>query len=148
MRDYVVLCTSDLRNAVNNWKDIFRNSRCQLLFADAFDLTIADLTHMRFDAIIVETRGHSPDEFELIHQLRKQFDQPILLVTASHDVDYHLKAYQAGADECISSQVSKDLLRAKINVWLRWTGQPRTMTQRVAHRDRANIRSHLGSPGG
>ena len=144
MRDYVVLCTSDLHNAANNWEDFFRNSRCQLLFANALDLAMTDLKRVRIDAIIVETPGQSLDEFELVHRLRQQVDHPILVVTASRNETYHLRGYQAGADECISSRVSKHLLQAKVSAWLRWTGQHQTKTGRVTCQDTANTPSHWG----
>lgn len=125
---------------MNHWEDFFFNSRCQLLFANALQLAMTDLEHLRFDAIIVETPGRSLDELEAVHRLRLQFDQPILVVTASNNMDYHLKGYQAGADECISSNVSKDLMQAKVRAWLRWTRRPQTITgrvlRRVRHRER------------
>jgi CheY-like chemotaxis protein len=91
--------------------------------------------HKDFDLIIIDAHqcpchpneqkdvpeeGFS-DTILLCHQIHKQFDNPIILLTARRDEEYVLRAYQAGVSECIVEPIILPLLIAKIMAWLRWS---------------------------
>lgn len=61
----------------------------------------------------------------IVRDLRRRgAHQPILLVTPEQDLELILRAYKAGANDCVDSAISPALLRAKIRVWRRWSGTP------------------------
>ena len=93
------------------------------MYANALDLSLKNSDRVNIDVIIVETHAQSSDAIDLIQRLRQRFASPILLVATSNDETYFLQAYQAGADECISSRASDALLRAKVRAWMRWTSK-------------------------
>ena len=69
---------------------------------------------------------------ELVRDLRQHdAHQPILLVTPEHDIELILRAYKAGANDCIDSALSPALLLAKVRVWQRWSGAPLHRTTAV-----------------
>lgn len=71
----------------------------------------------RYMAMLVDT--DKTDGVTLCRQLRTEFANPLLLMTYEKDERYHLRAYDAGVDECITKPIGNSLFLAKIEVWLR-----------------------------
>jgi DNA-binding response OmpR family regulator len=126
MTEHTILCTSTVLDAKERWERLFRYKSCHIIYSSLLDLTLHDLEKMNIDAIVVETHLHSVEALELIGRLRQQTHHPILFMTADTDERYYVKAYHAGADECISTRISNELMLAKVRAWLRWTGRAPT----------------------
>jgi DNA-binding response OmpR family regulator len=59
---------------------------------------------------------------QLVSEVRRyDASMPILLVTPEQNTDLLLRAYHAGANDCIASSISPALLLAKVRVWQRWS---------------------------
>jgi DNA-binding response OmpR family regulator len=72
------------------------------------------------DLVIVDVTP--PDQaISLISHLRQETSVPVLLLTRSESEEFLLRAYEAGADDCIVKPVSASLFLAKVKVWLRRT---------------------------
>ena len=73
------------------------------------------------DLIVIEDFDGEPEELALCVRLRREATVPILLLTTQHAEAFHLRAYQAGVDECIALPVNPQLFVAKVKAWLRRT---------------------------
>ena len=73
------------------------------------------------DLIVIEDFDGEPEELALCVRLRREATVPILLLTTQLDEEFHLRAYQAGVDECIALTVNPQLFVAKVQAWLRRT---------------------------
>jgi DNA-binding response OmpR family regulator len=87
--------------------------------AEALDLWRRDT----FDLVVIDIYGPDLDGIDLITRLRPQAVNPIVLFTPYRDEAYMLRAYQAGADECVVKPVGPPLFVAKVRAWMRrsWT---------------------------
>ena len=74
------------------------------------------------DLIILDINLPEPLTLDLIGNLRAETLVPILLLTPVRSEEYVLEAYKAGVDDCLIKPVSPSLFQAKIQVWLRRSG--------------------------
>jgi DNA-binding response OmpR family regulator len=149
MAEHTILCTSSVLDAKERWERLFRYKSCHIIYSSLLDLSLHDLEKMDIDAIVVEAHLHSVEALELIGRLRQQTHYPILFMTADTDERYYVKAYRAGADECISTRISNELMLAKVRAWLRWTGRAPACgnsTQAAQHRTQALVTSQENTP--
>lgn len=80
--------------------------------------TIPFLAGLLPDLIVLEDFNHKPEELALCAHLRQETPIPILLLTVRGDEEFHLRAYQAGVDECIALPINPQLFVAKVRAWL------------------------------
>jgi DNA-binding response OmpR family regulator len=74
------------------------------------------------DLVILDVNISNSVLLGMIRDLRRESIIPILLFTSNSSEEFIVQAYQAGVDECILKPVGASLFHAKINVWLRRTG--------------------------
>ena len=74
------------------------------------------------DLIIIEDFNDEVDELDLCRQLRRLTVIPILFLTTKVGETHLLAIYQAGADEAIPYPITPRLFQAKVQAWLRQTG--------------------------
>lgn len=104
------------------------------LAGDSLDVHEVTLNGYRCDDYVQRLKGsgviiiHHHDFAGVLDLIRcvRSHDQrkPILFATAEQDGDLLLQAYTAGANDCLESAVSPELLLAKVRVWLRWHDAP------------------------
>jgi two-component system response regulator ResD len=73
----------------------------------------------QYNLVLIDSNYNSEDALALCRQVRAECAKPLLLLTYESDVRYHIDAYAAGADDCITNTVSVLLFLAKIAAWLR-----------------------------
>lgn len=93
------------------------------------------------DLILMHASNTASDDILMCERLFAAFDKPILMIADNGTNDFALKAYAAGASECISAAHSEPLILAKIHAWLRWRARrPDVMAETselpVGHRGR------------
>jgi DNA-binding response OmpR family regulator len=70
------------------------------------------------DMVIIDTYGREFDGIAISRQIRTFIDRPILLFTYEQDERYHLEAYAAGVEECITKPIGIPLFLSKVQAWL------------------------------
>jgi two-component system response regulator ResD len=73
----------------------------------------------RYDLVLLDSYYCSEDALSLIRKIRGECTKPLILLTYESDVRYHLEAYAAGVDECVTKPLGPTLFLAKVMVWLR-----------------------------
>lgn len=73
------------------------------------------------DMVIFEDFDLNDEELPICQKLRKLTPIPLLLLTSKKDEKFHLRAYQAGFDECIVQPIHPLIFLAKIRVWMRYS---------------------------
>lgn len=71
--------------------------------------------------ILIDVYGPGLDGIELVKRIRGEAANPILLFSMCGEESYAIRAYQAGADECIIKPISPPLFLAKVRAWLRYS---------------------------
>lgn len=75
-----------------------------------------------FDLIVIDAEVEMINAaLESCKRARANTEVPILIISSLDDEEYAIAAYQAGADDYIVKPFSSELLRAKLQAWLRWT---------------------------
>lgn len=74
------------------------------------------------DLIVIEDTNDRTEEIAIMKQLRELTVVPVLYMTSKASEAFHLRVYQAGADECIPCPVSSRMFQAKISAWIRRAG--------------------------
>jgi len=83
------------------------------------------------DLLILDIDMDKAAVVDLISSLRPQMYIPILLLTSEGSDAFMLDVYNAGLDDFILKPVSRELLQAKVSVWLRrsWSAGPGILGQ-------------------
>lgn len=79
-----------------------------------------------YDIILVvytDTEQNNRREvLQVCHELRKQFDGPLLLVSSIAEQEFQLAGYAVGIDEYIEESVaSRALMLTKLGIWYNWS---------------------------
>src|SRR5471030_1409332 len=62
--------------------------------------------HLDVDVIVIDLRAPASDGLALLRELRDEVSStPVLMLTAASDVEERLRAFEAGADDCLSEPV-------------------------------------------
>ena len=85
----------------------------------SLDGSIKEEAVQGYDLVVIDVEGDPNRAFNLCQLLRAELVNPIILVTYEHDEPSLLKAYQAGADDCLQKPIGLGLFMAKLAVWLR-----------------------------
>jgi DNA-binding response OmpR family regulator len=87
-----------------------------------------------FDLILIDVVTPALDDIDLCRQLRAMAINPILLLPLRADEAHLLRAYEAGADECILKPISPRLMLSKVLAWQRraWTVPAEALDSLVA----------------
>ncbi len=80
-------------------------------------LSAADLKE--YDLILLNMFDEESHSLEICRKLRAQYHNPIILLVYERDERFLLRAYEAGADDCLVQPLSIHLLSAKVQAWLR-----------------------------
>jgi len=83
-------------------------------------MSMADLED--YDLILLNLFEDEAESLEICRKLRAGYYNPILILHYSQDERFLLRAYDAGADDCLGQPLSIYLLLAKVQAWLRRSG--------------------------
>ncbi len=72
-----------------------------------------------YDLILLNMFDEEGSSIEICRKLRAQYHNPIIILVYERDERFLLRAYEAGADDCLVHPVSINLLLAKVQAWLR-----------------------------
>jgi DNA-binding response OmpR family regulator len=113
-------------------RDDLAKLQAQMLMHSGLDVTILNHTLTQnkkgaaavegYDLILVNMFDEDSDSLEICRNLRGSFYNPILVLIYERDERSLLRAYDAGADDCLVQPLSIHLLVAKIQAWLRRSG--------------------------
>ena len=118
MHDRVLLVTEDLQ-AGDIWVHALSQRGVDVALVGSAEGALQRWAEEAFELVIVDVYTQQLDGIALCRRLRKEGDDPILLLTPARDEARLLEAYQAGVDECIVKPVSPLVLVAKVLAWLR-----------------------------
>lgn len=118
MHDRVLLVTEDLQTG-NIWAHALSQRGVDVALVGSREGALRRWAEEAFELVIVDVYTQQLDGIALCQRLRKESDDPILLLTPGRDEACLLEAYQAGVDECIVKPVSPLVLVAKVLAWLR-----------------------------
>lgn len=92
------------------------NAYCTDLGEDAIDLAqVYDYDLITLDLNLPDMSG-----FEVLRQLRlKRIETPVLILTDSDDIESKIKAFGAGADDCLTKPFHREELVARIQAIVR-----------------------------
>ena len=97
------------------------------------------------DVIVTDLMMPRMDGIELINRIRKDFNTshiPVIMITARHEADTHLKAMKYGADGYISKPFTMELLGARIDNLLE---RRKTLTEMFARNAAADGKAGSGA---
>ncbi|HZD58482.1 MAG TPA: response regulator transcription factor [Anaerolineales bacterium] len=114
-----VMIISDEAESARIWAFGLKQAGYEVCLAGFSEKTLRIWADEFPDIIVLEDLNSQLDVFEFCSTLRAEATVPVLLLTSRSSEEYILKAYQAGADECIPPPVSPRLFLAKIRAWLR-----------------------------
>ena len=80
----------------------------------------------RFDLVLCDVMMPGPDGFELVRQIRPDFDGPIVFLTARVAEEDAVAGYGLGADDYVRKPFGAAELRAKVAAHLRRERRPRS----------------------
>ena len=83
-------------------------------------MSVSDLE--AYDLIMINMFEEGNNGAELCKKMRSSFYKPILLLIYDRDERSQLRAYEAGADDCMVQPLSIHVLLAKVKAWLRRSG--------------------------
>jgi DNA-binding response OmpR family regulator len=83
-------------------------------------MSVADLEG--YDLILINMFDEESLSPQICRKIRAEFNRPIFVLIYERDERAMLRAYDAGADDCLVQPLSIQLLLAKVNVWLRRSG--------------------------
>ena len=75
-----------------------------------------------YDLILINMFDEESNSLEICRKLRAGYYSPILILIYERDERSLLRAYEAGADDCLVQPLSIHLLLAKVQAWLRRSG--------------------------
>jgi DNA-binding response OmpR family regulator len=102
------------------WRDILGAKDFDVIHVTPAKLSGHQAELADVDLILMHASNTAPDDILMCERLYAAFDRPILMIADNETNDFALKAYAAGASECISAAHSDALILAKIHAWLRW----------------------------
>jgi len=83
------------------------------------DLAKQAIKEHKPDLVILDIGLPELDGFHVCHELRKFYDDPIIVLTARETDEDQISAFQFGADDFISKPVSPRILKVRIEAMLR-----------------------------
>lgn len=118
-----ILLISDDLTAARTLAFLFSQKGLVTELASSAEEALALWERDSFDLIVIDAHTPALDGIGLCQQLRGMAVNPILFLPLQCDEPHLLRAYEAGADECIVKPVGVRLLLAKVLAWQRraWT---------------------------
>jgi len=118
-----ILLVSDDPTAARTSAFLFSQKGLVTEFASSTEEALALWERDSFDLIVIDVHTPALDGIDLCQQLRAVAVNPILFLPHQCDEPYLLRAYEAGADECIVKPIGPRLFLAKVLAWQRraWT---------------------------
>ena len=118
-----ILLISDEPTTAHTWANLFGLKGLSTELAGSAKEALSAWERDTFDLILIDVYTPALDCLELCRQLRAVAANPILVLPRQNSESHLLRAYEAGADECIVKPISPQLLLAKVLAWQRraWT---------------------------
>jgi len=85
----------------------------------SFDQLRGILTHGSYGMIVMTVAEIDEAELDLIERIRDLTDKPLMIVSDTEDLDMRAAAFEAGADEHITSDTGRPEITARIKAKLR-----------------------------
>lgn len=102
------------------WGHILRQIGLEIALAESAKEALQRWTEAAYDLGLIDWHTPRLDGIDLCQRLRAEAENPVLLLLIPHyDETQALRAYQAGADECIAKPIGPGLLLAKVRAWMR-----------------------------
>lgn len=118
-----ILLISDDPTTARTWAFLFTQKGLSTELAGSAEEALSAWERDAFDLILIDVHTPALDCIGLCQQLRAVAANPILVLPRQNSESHLLRAYEAGADECIVKPISPQLLLAKVLAWQRraWT---------------------------
>jgi two-component system, sensor histidine kinase len=117
---------------------LLEDKDCQLITTASGEEALSKVMDHDFAVILMDVQMPGMDGFEaaeLIRGVEKSKDVPIIFVTAlSKERNYIFKGYELGAVDFLFKPLDSDILKSKVNVFLRLNRQRRELEDEVARR--------------
>jgi two-component system, OmpR family, KDP operon response regulator KdpE len=114
-----VLLICDRLDELASWERSLPADRLDLIPAASVEQAFENWPDQNPDLIVVDVNDEQPDCSETCRQLRQEAAVPLVILFGRVDEDCLLRAYRAGADDCLVKPVSPQVFLAKVNAWLR-----------------------------
>jgi DNA-binding response OmpR family regulator len=125
-----ILLISDNYEAATIWANGLSHRGMQVVIPESNASIQEALENGMHDMVIIDPYDRESDGIAISRQIRPLIDKPILLFTYEHDERYHLEAYAAGVEECITKPIGIPLFLSKVHAWLQ-----RVRSDRAPRRD-------------
>lgn len=135
MKDPQILLITDDVDSGRVWTYSLRHRGLEVVLLGGIQDAVRHEQARSCRFIVVDVHAARPENLHICRELRSQVSVPILLLTAQGDETSLLEAYRAGVDECIVRPVSPALFAARVDVWLRHSGAPRSVDRCLQVRD-------------
>lgn len=129
-----IICIGSSPDNLQTWQEVLRSPAVTVIGAHELDLSLGEVSPTDLDILLIDAGHTSSVDVDLCQRLRAMFDGAILMIAPTAAEDFHVAAYQAGVNESIDSRIGADLMRAKIDVWLRVTQQQTVAQEQSADR--------------
>lgn len=114
-----VLFICDRPDELASWQRILPGDRLELILAATVEEAFANWPEYHPDLIVVDVNDARPDCTETCRRLRQEAAVPLVVLFGNVDEDCLLRAYRAGADDCLVKPVSPPVFLAKLQAWLK-----------------------------
>ncbi len=125
-----VLLLSDDLELGRIWTYALNQRGLDVVRTDLIQSALNSMDEQIFDLLIVDVY-HDLDAIQFCRQIRLTIPNPVLLLTPKADEQYMLRAYEAGADDCVTKPISPAIFLAKVVAWMRQTGHSSADEQKL-----------------
>jgi two-component system, OmpR family, response regulator RegX3 len=115
-----VLIFSEDAEAARVWAFSLKNAGMDVCLAGFSEKSLQIWSDEFPDLLVLEDHNASVDVFEFCRRLRAETSLPILVLTSINHEAHILKAYEAGANDCLPHPLTPRLFVAKVKAWLRF----------------------------
>jgi len=114
-----LLLVCDSPEELTRWGRALLGGQLEVILASSVEEAFENWTDHIPDLIVIDVNDDQPDCSEACQLLRQEAAVPLIVLFGRVDDDCLLRAYRAGADDCLVKPVSLAVLQAKLAAWLR-----------------------------
>ena len=125
MRGYTVLVVEDEKKLLYTLTDFLNMNGYEVLQAEDGDEALEQVKeHMqRIDIVLLDVMLPKKSGYEVLREIRKYSNIPVILVTAKCEVEDQLDGFEYGADDYITKPYTLALIKAHMEAVLRRSGK-------------------------
>ncbi|HKK01142.1 MAG TPA: response regulator transcription factor [Desulfuromonadales bacterium] len=87
------------------------------------------------DLVLLDITDAKRDSLSLCAEIRRHYDGPLMILTATAEETFHILGFELGADDVVAKPVSHGMLKARIKALTRRGRQPGSDAPVVRHGD-------------